>query len=75
MAGKSIQIVPVSADDWMVREEGGRELGHYPSEQEALQVARKLAHARGADLLIQDQTGAQHSERTSNGLFARLFGR
>ena len=75
MVAKSIHVVPLSPDDWMVREDGGRELGHYPSEQEALQVARKLARTRGAQLLVHDQSGATRAERASKGFFASLFGR
>jgi hypothetical protein len=28
----SIHVEHVAADDWVVREKGGRELGHYPSQ-------------------------------------------
>jgi hypothetical protein len=75
MATKTLHVVPVSADDWMVREASGRELGHYPSQEEALRVARKLARSRGAQLLIQDQAGTTRTGRASKGFFARLFGR
>lgn len=74
MSAKSIQVVPVRPDDWMVREESGRELGHYPSQQEALHVARKLASTRGARLLIRDPSGEARAERAPKGIFARLFG-
>jgi Uncharacterized protein conserved in bacteria (DUF2188) len=76
MMARSIHIVPVSPEDWMVREEGGRELGHYPSQQDALRVGRKLARTRNAQLLIHDVSGeSPRPEAEAKGLFARLFGR
>lgn len=76
MTARSIHIVPVSPDDWMVREEGGRELGHYPSQQDALRVGRKLARTRSARLLIHDVSGEKpQPEPQPRGWLARLFGR
>ena len=76
MTAKRIHVVPVRPDDWMVREESGRELGHYPSQQDALRVGRKLARSRSAQLLIHDASGENpRPESQAKGLFARLFGR
>lgn len=75
MAPKSIQAVPISTDDWTVREDGGRELGHYSSQQDALHVGRKLARKHGARLLVRDLSGETPAETAPKGLFARLLGR
>jgi hypothetical protein len=70
-----IRVVPLGADDWVVREDGGRELGHYPSEQDAKSVASKLASKRNVDLLLDDQEGKPRSEHAPRGWLARLLGR
>jgi hypothetical protein len=49
--------------DWMVREDGGRELGHYSTRKEAEAVGGKLAHKRGVDLVVQDASGKSSSKR------------
>ncbi len=58
----TIMILPNGERDWIVREDGGRELGHYPTRKEAEAVGRKIAHKRGVEL------------RTA-GWFSRLLGR
>lgn len=76
MTAKTIHTFPVSPEDWMVREESGRELGHYPSQQEALRVGRKLARSRSAQLLIRDASGENpRPQSQAKRLLARLFGR
>jgi hypothetical protein len=75
MTLKNILVVPIGTDDWIVREEGGRELGHYPSQQDALHVGRKLARKRRAQLLIHDHSGEPPEEHQPKGFFARLLGR
>jgi len=75
MAAKVIQVARINAADWVVREAGGRELGHYPSAQEALTVGRKLARSRRAQLLVEEGPGKTRTERPRKGLLARLFGR
>jgi Uncharacterized protein conserved in bacteria (DUF2188) len=70
----SIHIVHLAANDWVVREHGGRELGRYPSQQEAENVGRPLARKRKAVLLIDGRHDA-HDDREPTGWLARLFGR
>jgi hypothetical protein len=48
MAKRVIRVTRINAADWAVREEGGRDLGHYSNQQEALSVGRKLARTRGS---------------------------
>ncbi|HZT47362.1 MAG TPA: DUF2188 domain-containing protein [Hyphomicrobiaceae bacterium] len=73
---RGLHVAPGDHDDWIVREDGGRELGHYPTQQEAEAVGRKLAQKRKAQLLIHARSG--EVERLSgrrHGWFARLIGR
>ena len=43
MAPNSIHVEAKGERDWLVREDGGRELGHYPTQAEAKEVGHKLA--------------------------------
>ncbi len=72
----SIQIVPLAPDDWVVREEGGRELGHYPSQAEAETetVGRTLARKRKVDLVINPGGGGIPIRERPKGRLRRLFG-
>ncbi len=73
---RSLHVAPGDHDDWVVREEGGRELGHYPTRQEAEAVGRKLAQKRKAQLLIRARSGeVERLSRRRPGWFARLIGR
>lgn len=72
---QTIRVQPSDHQDWVVREESGRELGHYPSQEAAAAVAHKVARKRGSDLLIYSQGGdVTKRTRPSKGWFARLFG-
>ena len=73
--GKAIHVIAASANDWIVREEGGRELGHYPARQEAEAVGRKLAEKRGVEFVVQDVSGKTQRSKPRTGWFARLIGR
>jgi hypothetical protein len=75
MARVTIHVVPLGPEDWVVKEDRGRELGHYPSRDAAAAVGRMLARKHRAELLIQDQSGKTETERPAKGWFARLFGR
>jgi hypothetical protein len=69
----AILVASVGAGDWVVREDGGRELGHYPNEAE--QVGHKLARKRGVELLVHSDNRKAERSRPRKGWFARLFGR
>jgi hypothetical protein len=77
MAAKAaIHVLPTQHDGWIVREEGGRELGHYPSRQAAEAVGDKLARKRRVELLIHDRNGkVQSGSRPAKSWLGRLFGR
>ena len=72
-----IRVLPGEHDDWIVKEDGGRELGHYPRKAEAEAVGRKLARKRKAELVIQDTSGKveQRSHPYRGWLRRLLFGR
>ena len=73
---RAIHVFAIDASDWIVKEEGGRELGHYPSKETAQAVAYKVARKRRVDLLIHDPAGNLEKRlRPSKGWISRLFGR
>ena len=73
--GKSIHVVANGERDWIVREDGGRELGHYPSSKEAEAVGLKLARKRRVELVVHASEGKVRRSRPRKGWLARLFGR
>jgi hypothetical protein len=75
MPRSSIHVAPVGPKDWVVKEEGGREYGHYPTQHEAADVARKLARKYKVEMVVQDRNGKVHRSKVSKGWLARLFGR
>lgn len=75
MAGKAIHLAPGGLEDWIVREEGGRELGHYPTKEAALPVAEAVARKRRSELLIHDADGKTRRKSYARGWLRRLFGR
>jgi hypothetical protein len=46
----AIHVEPDKHGDWIVREDGGRELGHYPTQDAAKAVGHKLAQKRATEL-------------------------
>jgi hypothetical protein len=65
--------MPAGERDWVVREDGGRELGHYPTRQEAESVGHKLARKRGAELLVHGDGPKVQRSRPRKGWLSRLF--
>ena len=72
---RAIHVDARGKRDWLVREDGGRDLGHYPTRREAETVGYKLARKRGVELILEDGRGKIQRSRPRRGLFARLFGR
>ena len=70
---KAIHVAAAGEQDWVVREEGGRELGHYPTHKQAETVGHKLARKRGVALFVDDGRGKIRRSRPRRGWFARLF--
>jgi uncharacterized protein DUF2188 len=53
MACARVHVLPDdNFDDWIVREDAGRELGHYPTREEAEAVAEPLVRKRKGMLVI-----------------------
>jgi len=72
---RTIEVRSLAHDDWVVSEDGGRELGHCPSAKAAEAVGRKLARKRRVELLIYAQSGKlQARSRPGAGWLRRLFG-
>jgi hypothetical protein len=73
---RGLHVAPGAHDDWIVREDSGRELGHYPTRQEAEAVGRKLAQKRKAELLIHSLSGeVERLSGPARGWRALLLGR
>jgi hypothetical protein len=74
-AKDAIQVLTRGERDWLVREDGGRELGHYPTRREAEAVGHKLARKRGVELVVENGRRNLQRSRPRKGWFARLFQR
>jgi hypothetical protein len=73
---QGIHVLPAGPDDWIVKQEDGRELGHYPKKTQAEEVGRKVARKRKVELLVHDRSGSiERRSRPSRGWLARLFSR
>jgi hypothetical protein len=76
VAGRAIHVLPVGHDDWVVREESDRELGHYPTAKAAETVGHKLALKRRLELVVHSEGGkVQNRSRPRKGWLSRLFDR
>jgi hypothetical protein len=63
----TIHVVPDdSFDDWVVRDDSGREFGHYPTRETAELVAQAVARKSGAEIIIHLPDG-----RTSRKSFTK----
>jgi Uncharacterized protein conserved in bacteria (DUF2188) len=70
----AIHIVPDdSFDDWVVRDEDGSELGHYPTREEAEIVGETRARKRGDELVIHLPDGRTNRKSFAKGWLARWF--
>ena len=80
----TIHLVPDDTfDDWIVREDGGPELGHFPTREAAELAARNLVRKCGGALVIHLPDGRRESEfltgdanpnAVKKGWLARWFG-
>ncbi|MEA2996818.1 MAG: hypothetical protein QOG74_2367 [Alphaproteobacteria bacterium] len=76
MAVAAIHVAPDDGfDDWVIQEDDGRELGHFPTRESAELVAQMLALKRGGELVIHLPDGRTNRRSFKKGWFARLFGR
>lgn len=52
-AAVAIHLIPDDAfDDWVVRDDGGREIGHYPTREAAELAAQEFVRGRGGAVVI-----------------------
>jgi hypothetical protein len=70
----SIEIVPLSPHYWVVREEGGRDFGHYTNPAQAEAIGRALARKRNWDLVIHPVASGIPIREKPKGWFRRWFG-
>ncbi len=76
VAQRDIHVVHGGPEDWIVRADGGREFGHYPSRKAAEAVGRKLAHRDRGELLVYDASGkVADRSRPARSWLGRLLGR
>jgi hypothetical protein len=75
MAG-AVHVVPDdNFEDWVVRDDKGHELGHYPTREVAEPVAEAIAQARESELVIHLPDGRTSRTSFRKSWAARLFGR
>jgi Uncharacterized protein conserved in bacteria (DUF2188) len=68
MVAVAIHVVPdESVDDWVVRGDVGHGFGHYPTREDAEQVARAIAQAREAELLVHLPDGRTNARALRRG--------
>lgn len=63
----AIHVVSGEHGGWIVREDGGREFGPYPTPEAAKAVGHKLALKRATELLVRDGSGKVHRSRDVSG--------
>jgi hypothetical protein len=69
MTAMALHILPDdSFDDWVLRDDSGCELGHYPTREEAERMGQLAARAREIDLVVHLPDG-----RTSRTSFRRTW--
>jgi hypothetical protein len=76
MAAAAIHVVPDdSFEDWIVRGEVGQDIGHFPTREEAEQLAEAIAREQQADLVVHLPDGRTSRKSFKKSWAARLFGR
>jgi hypothetical protein len=64
----TIHVVPDdSFDDWVVRDDSGREFGHYPTRETAELVAQAVARKSGAEIIIHLPDGRTNRKNFTKG--------
>jgi Uncharacterized protein conserved in bacteria (DUF2188) len=72
--GRELRRLPdESFDDWVVRGEIGNEFGHYPTREDAEQVAQAIAQEREAELVVHLPDGRTTRKSYKKGWVARLL--
>lgn len=72
----TIHVAPDDAfDDWIVRTDDGRDLGHYPTRESAELAGQAIARRRGDTLVIHLPDGRSQRESFARGWLSRLLAR
>jgi Uncharacterized protein conserved in bacteria (DUF2188) len=76
MAAAAVHVVPDdSFEDWIVRGEVGQDIGHFPTREEAEQLAEAIAREHQTDLVVRLPDGRTSRKSFKKGWVARLLGR
>jgi Uncharacterized protein conserved in bacteria (DUF2188) len=76
MANDAIHVIADDAlDDWIVRDDGERELGHCPTRETAELVAQAIERRRRGKLVIHLPDGRTQCKSFAKGCLARLLAR
>jgi uncharacterized protein DUF2188 len=71
----AVHVQPRAQNDWVVTQDGGRELGHCPTKVEAEAVGYKIARKRKVELLVHNGSGTvERRSRPRKSWLSRLFG-
>lgn len=71
---KSVCVVPdQNFDDWVVRDDSGRELGHYATRDEAELLAKAIARERQGDVVIVLPDGREQRVSFAKNRLQRLL--
>jgi hypothetical protein len=64
----ALHIIPDDRfDDWIVRDDSGYELGHYPTREAAELVAQALARKLGGDIVVHLPDGRTNRTSVAKG--------
>jgi hypothetical protein len=74
MTVTAIHVMPDdNFEDWIVQDDRGRNLGHYPTREAAERVAHPLAQKHCSELVIHLPDGRTSRQSFAKGWFAGLF--
>ena len=76
MPRRSFHVLPDdNFDDWIVRDDGGRELGHFPTRETAESIAEAIAREHTDDVVVHLPDGRKDRKTVARGWVARLLDR
>jgi hypothetical protein len=75
MARATVHVVPnANFEGWIVCDESGRELGHFPTREGAELTAQTVARERRSDVVIHFPDGRTDRKTVAKVWIARLLG-
>jgi hypothetical protein len=76
MSAAAIHVVPDdNFDDWVVRDDKGHELGHYPTREAAELAAETTARECGGELVVHLPNGRTSRRKFAKGWASRFLWR